>query len=67
MVGPIPSNSRFQSSDPMGAPPSLYSGDVEMVHDSTYDNEGQVYYRISDPFPAIISAIMAHVVTENRQ
>lgn len=56
-----------QASDALGSPPTLYSGDVECVHESTYDNEGQVYYRQDQPLPAIIAAIMAHVVTENRQ
>lgn len=63
----LPKRLGRQASDPMGTAPVLYSGDVEGTHDSTYDTEGQVYYRQDQPLPATILAIMAHVVTENRQ
>lgn len=54
------------ASDPMGAPPPLFSGDKEINNPSTYEKEGRIYFRVDDPLPCTILALMPDVGVYDR-
>lgn len=54
------------ASDPMGAPPPLFSGDKEISNPSTYEKEGRIYFRVDDPLPCTILALMPDVGVYDR-
>jgi hypothetical protein len=54
------------SSDPMGSPPSLFTGIKSEEASFDYDSENQICWRQSQPLPCTILAIMPQMVTQDR-
>lgn len=54
------------ASDPMGAPPPLFSGDKDISNPSTYEKDGRIYFRVDDPLPCTILALMPDVGVYDR-
>ena len=62
----IPDTNFRSPSTPMDTPPPLFSGDAKISWPGGYEQDGRVVWQSSDPFPAIIQAIVPHVVTNPR-
>lgn len=61
---PYPENFR-SSADPMTAPVSLYTGDKRWAWDGSYETEGQVFWRQSDPLPSNILMLAVQLETQD--
>lgn len=55
-----------RTTDAMDGPPPLFSGDVEVPWEGTYDTEGYVCWRQDQPLPGTILAVMPQLVTQDR-
>lgn len=53
------------SADPMDGPVALFDGDKRWSYDSTWDTEGSVYFRTSDPLPCNITLLTAQLETND--
>lgn len=55
-----------KASDPMGAPPPLFSGDISVTWEGDYQTQAQVYLRQDGPFPGTIAAMVPLMHTVDR-
>lgn len=53
-----------KGSDPMDAPPPVFSGDKEVVWRGGYEKEGRMWYVNDQPLPATIVALMPEMETD---
>jgi hypothetical protein len=51
---------------PMDTAVPLYTGDIELEWDGTYDSDNHIFYRQTQPFPVIIQAVMPQLHTQDR-
>lgn len=69
-VGPSPGRLDLiitrRTSDLLDAPLPLCNDDCEVTYNGTYEKEGRIYLRVSDPAPCTVSAVMAEVGTYDR-
>lgn len=57
----------FRGSDPMNAPPPLFTGDKEIVFPQGYNVDGQVVIVQDQPLPMTVLAVMAEVQTSDER
>jgi hypothetical protein len=69
-MGPTETNVdeiQFRSgSDPMDAPPPVFTGDKEIAWPGGYEKEGYVWYVNDQPLPTTIVAMMPQVTTQDK-
>jgi hypothetical protein len=53
------------SSDLMDAPPSLFSGDIQLTWDGSYDRDGYAIWEQTQPLPSNVSAVIAQLETQD--
>jgi len=53
------------SADKMDNPVALYTGDKRWAWDGSYELEGQVFWRQSDPLPSNVLMVMAQLDTQD--
>ncbi len=53
------------ASDPMGSPPSVFTGDLDLPIPSGYEKEARIVYVNDQPLPATVVAVMPQVVTND--
>jgi hypothetical protein len=54
------------SSDDMGNPPALFTGDKQINWNGYYDTEGKMYFRQDQPLPLTILGLFPQLHTEDR-
>jgi hypothetical protein len=54
------------TSDLMGNPPSLYTGDKEINWNAGYETEGSMYFRQDQPLPFTLLGIFPQLLTQDR-
>jgi hypothetical protein len=62
---PVNDVSFRNSSDLMDAPPSLFSGDIPLTWDGSYDRDGYVIWEQTQPLPSNVSAVIAQLETQD--
>lgn len=63
----LPGEMGRSASDALDTAVPLKTLTIEAPWDGGYDFDAQMYFRASAPLPVTITAVMPHVVTENRQ
>lgn len=53
------------ASDPMGSPPAVFTGDIDLLIPSGYEKDARIVYINDQPLPATVVAIMPQVVTND--
>jgi hypothetical protein len=53
------------SSDLMDAPPPLFTGDIQITWDGSYDRDGYVIWEQTQPLPSNVSAVIAQLETQD--
>jgi hypothetical protein len=51
------------AADPLGSAPPLFDGDVEIRYEGTYETEGRIFVRQSQPLPMTLVGIMPQLMT----
>lgn len=51
--------------DPMGSAPALFSGDMPLGYEGTWDMESRVYFETTDPTPCTITLLVANLDTKD--
>lgn len=54
------------SSDTMGNPPALYTGDKSVEWNNGYDSDGVMYFRQDQPLPFTLLGVYPQLVTQDR-
>lgn len=53
------------ASDPMGSPPAVFTGDIDLLIPSGYEKDARIVYINDQPLPATVVAVMPNVVTND--
>lgn len=54
------------SADLMGSPPALFTGDSEILWNGTYETDGKMYFRQSQPLPFTLLGLFPQLLTQDR-
>lgn len=63
----LPPEMGRSASDNLGEKVPLYSGDIDTPLEGSWYDRGRYYLRQEDPLPMMVTLVMPHVHTENRQ